>query len=198
MLVTHLDEDKTAYSNKAWKIELSKEWIILSLIYNINESICWKFAKPSKFQKSIYGQEGPLSLPYPPLPPLPKMGWGGGGTKSASGAPGKMGPEGPTCQQGPRETKGDTRHSFSEMLSIFVFNLPRPPFNHSDYHQVSGAKQMPEVICHRLFFLLALILHVAYCSLRILVSIRLRDPTQDLFCFFDSSSSGKPTRRLRN
>lgn len=78
MLVTHLDEDKTAYSNKAWKYELSKEWIILSLIYNINESICWKFAKPSKFQKSIYGQEGPLSLSYPPLPPLPKMGWGGG------------------------------------------------------------------------------------------------------------------------
>lgn len=77
MLVTHLDEDKTAYSNKAWKIELSKEWIILSLIYNINESICWKFAKPSKFQKSIYGQEGPLSLPYPPLPPLRKMGGGG-------------------------------------------------------------------------------------------------------------------------
>ena len=60
-----------------------------------------------------------------PSPPLRKMG--GGETKSASGASGKMGPEGPTGQQGPRETKGDTRHSFSEMLSIFVLTYQDHP-----------------------------------------------------------------------
>lgn len=155
MLVTHLDEDKTAYSNKAWKIELSKEWIILSLIYNINESICWKFAKPSKFQKSIYGQEGPLSLPYPPLPPLPKMGWGGGKTKSASGAPGKMGPEGPTGQQGPRETKGDTRHSFSEMLSIFLLTYQDHPSTTviiTKYRVLNRCQKWYVIVCS--FFLL--------------------------------------------
>lgn len=117
--------------------------------------MCWKFAKPSKFQKSIYGQEGPLSLPYPPLPPLPKMGWGGGETKSASGAPGKMGPERPTGQQGPRETKGDTRHSFSEMLSIFVLTYQDHPSTTviiTKYRVLNRCQKWYVIVCS--FFLL--------------------------------------------
>ena len=90
-----------------------------------------KFSKPSKFQKIIYGQEGPLSLPYPPPSPLPLRKVIGKTKKPIPGASGPLGkplgPGGPTGQQGPQETKGDTRHSFSEMLSIFVLTYQDHP-----------------------------------------------------------------------
>lgn len=114
--------------------------------------MCWKFAKPSKFQKSIYGQEGPLSLPYPPLPPLPKMGWGGGKPRARREHQVKWDLKGP---QGPRETKGDTRHSFSEMLSIFVLTYQDHPSTTviiTKYRVLNRCQKWYVIVCS--FFLL--------------------------------------------
>ena len=81
---------------------------------------------------------------------------------------------------------------------LLRLNLPRPRLNKSDYYQVSGTKQMPQVIRPRSFVLSIFSLHLFYCSFRILVPIPPRHLPQDHFRFFDSSSSRKPAGRLRN
>ena len=92
---------------------------------------------------------------------------------------------------GGREREGWEREREKE-------GLPRPRLDKSNSYQISGAKQVPQMIGFLSVLFFSFFLHPRYRSLRILVTIGLGHSTQNFFRFFDSSSGGQPARRLRN